>query len=343
MHTQDHTLTREIDSVQAPSCPARVDHELLSPGAARDAALASHPLTLDEQILQTPAIHEAYGCLKRALRFRMWGLSFFCAPRKGKTWAIDALVGMLSIEFPGVPVFVTEALQHDDPTEKGLWTDILSGLGHLSGSTAQAQRATLIDLISSSASLANDAKFVVIAVDEAQNWGPRQWRFIKGLVNTLRNRPYRIRTLVLSFGQSELLKVRDSISRIDDRGEDLIARFLRNMHEFKGITSCHDLEQVLTQFDDPDYTEFPEESGVCYTQFFLPLAYAAGWKLASQSKLLWRQLKLVGKGASEPKMLHIMDAVREFLATATDSETFKPTAAHWKQVIAETSFGKDGS
>src|SRR6187431_1964877 len=112
--------------------PANSNHapdsefDYLVPGPARDAALAGHPLTLDEQMLQTDGIHMAHSLVSRGIRFRKYGVAFVCTPRIGKTWAIDALIAMLKVDNPNMPVFSTEAMQHDDPTEKALWTDILS-------------------------------------------------------------------------------------------------------------------------------------------------------------------------------------------------------------------------
>lgn len=327
--------------VTDPMPPSGDEFDYLRPGPARDTAMAQHPLTLDEQLFQTGAVHAAYDALRKAIRFRKWGLSFFCSPRWGKTWTIDALVAMLAIDFPDIPVFVTEALQHDDPTEKSLWTDILVSLEHLAGQTAQAQRATLLDLIVSSAALHGNAKFAVLFVDEAQNWGARQWRFIKGLVNSLRNRPYRIRVLVVSFGQTDLLRVKEEISKLNDKGEDLLARFLRNMHEFHGVANVAELTEVLKQLDDPQLAEYPEDSGVCYARFFMPLAYAAGWRLAVEASHIWKALHPAGKRSRKIKMLYVMDILREFFLLAEDASNFKASLPLWKRAFQGISYGED--
>jgi hypothetical protein len=311
------------------------EFDYLVPGRAREAVMADHPLRLDEQILQTNAILMAYNELQKAIKLRRYGLAFCCPPRMGKTWAIDALVAMLQLDYPLMPVFSIEAFQHDDPTEKSLWTDILTSLGHLSGKTAQAQKAVLFDFIVSSAQLHNQ-KFVVFLVDEAQNWGSRYWRFIKGLVNALRGKRYRIRVLVVSFGQSDLLRVREAIAKLSDGGEDLLARFLKTVHEFPAIKNVQELRAVLAQLDDPQLTEYPEDSGVCYTRFFMPLSYVAGWRLEKQYEDVWKAFGALRRLKRQVTMLHLMSLLREFFDAAEDAADFTSTLPMWKRALAES-------
>ena len=286
-------------------------------------------------MLQTDGIHMAHSLVSRGIRFRKYGVAFVCTPRIGKTWAIDALIAMLKVDNPNMPVFSTEAMQHDDPTEKALWTDILSSVGHLKGGTAAEQKAVLRDLIVSSAQM-HDEKLVVMFVDEAQNWGSRHWRYIKGLVNLLRNRPYRIRVLVVSFGQSHLLRVREEITTLSDGGEDLLARFLRNIQEFPAIQNADELKGILAQMDDPELTEYPDHSGVCYTRFFMPLAYAAGWRLESHYKDIWKAFGAVRKNKGQVTMLHLMNLLRELFFTGQDGAEFTVSLPMWKKALSET-------
>jgi hypothetical protein len=308
--------------------------QVLVAGEARDAALAEHPLTLDRQLLQTPGIHMALKHLRKAIKFRRYGLAFWCVPRGGKTWAIDALLEILSREFPAIPVFCTEALQHDDPTEKATWKDMLDSIGHIGGKTAQEMRTALVNCVVTSAQLKSNS-FVILFVDEAQNWSARQWRFIKGLVNTLRNRPYRIRMLVVSFGQSDLIKVREDMMALPDKGKDLIARFLANVHPFPGsIASSLEIGKILAQLDDPRFAEYPKGSGLCYTQFFLPLAYAAGWRLVNEAQDVWRAFAGPRRKKNDRvSMLHLMNLLREFFLLVEDAAEFKSTPQIWKSAL----------
>jgi len=311
------------------------EFEYLVPGAARDHEMANHPLTIDDQILQSSAIHDVLTKALKALRFRWYGLAICGESRAGKSWAIKALTAMLRRELPLMPIFETEAVPHDDPNEKVLWGDVCDsfGLQEWLRLTAVERRTRLVDHIAASARQ-HDQRIAVLFVDEAQNWKAVQWRHLKGLVNVLRKKPYRIHVLVISFGQSSLSTVRDDISKIADKGADLIKRFLRKLHSFQPIRTRLELEGILDQLDDPNLTEYPEESGVCYTRFFLPLAYAAGWRLKSQTKHVWAALRGMAKGDGEISMCDLVGLLRQFFHETEDSPNLKTSLKGWKAALA---------
>ncbi len=316
----------------------------LLPGPHRDDAWKIHPLNRDTQLLQTHASNAAYGLLCTALRRRRWGLCFYCPPRYGKTWALDMLEQMLHKDHPEICVVRAEAHNHQDKTELKLFSDLVEAQGLRPNARAGALdlRRAFLDFVVARCRSNNDAKQVVLMVDEAQYWSPKQWTYVKGLVNTLASKLYRIRTLVLCFGQSHLLQVREDAATLDDHGADIVDRFLRDIHEFSPLSGKAELQMILSQFDNADMTEHPEETGICYSEFFLPRAYASGWRLEHEIARLWSAIAGKKRKLVEPlRMIHVMDVVKEFFEMVKDADDFKGSIDIWKKALQETTYGND--
>lgn len=316
----------------------------LLPGPHRDAAWKTHPLNTDTQLLQTHAIKTAFDLLCKALRRRRWGLCFYCAPRFGKTWALDMLEQMLQQDHPEICALRAEARNHQDKTELKLYSHLLEaqGLRPTARAGALELRRAFLDFVVATCRANNDAKQVVLMVDEAQYWSARQWTFMKSLVNTLASKLYRIRTLVLCFGQSHLLQVREDAATLDDHGADIVDRFLRDMHEFSPLSGKDELKMIFSQFDDPEMTEHPEDTGICYSEFRLPRAYARGWRL--ENELAWSWSAIVGRKRklAEPlRMIHVMDVVKVFFEMVEDADDFKGSVDIWKEALQETTYGSE--
>ena len=68
---------------------------------------------------------------------------------------------------------------------------------------------------------------------------------------------------------------------------DIVGRFMLQVQNFEGIRSAIELEEVMGYLDDPEISEYPIGSGCSCTQFFVPHAYASGWRLKDHAADLW--------------------------------------------------------
>jgi hypothetical protein len=75
----------------------------------------------------------------------------------------------------------------------------------------------------------------------------------------------------------------------------IVGRFMAVAYEFRGIRSIGDLRQTLDWYDS--YSEFPIGSEWSYLRFFVPNAFAAGWRLSRAAGQIWNVAsRLAGDG-----------------------------------------------
>ena len=324
------------DDREAVSEQETVRSRLLSPGEDRDAAYLQHPLIRNKQILATPALEEAYNILKNVISSPEFGLCFYCSPRNGKTTALDAIEELLSIEFPNVPVFRASASKHAASTEKSQWQGILRDVKHAVAHTALNQRDDLIDLMIASA-LAAQSDVVILMVDEAQNWEPEHWEYLKGATNsvTLRSTT-KVRVITLSFGQLQLIDLRAKI--LDHH--DMAARFFADFREFPGLQNVDALIKIFEQLDNLEQTEWPEGGGICYSEFFMPIAYAAGWRLRVEMPKLWQAFIRTNVTFKYVKMAAVFHSVKLFFIQnrTKDSAGFEGSLNLWDEAVKKSVF-----
>lgn len=60
---------------------------------------------------------------------------------------------------------------------------------------------------------------------------------------------------------------------------------MTHIHEFHGLSHIDDIVRILKCYDEG--SEWPKQSGISYTQHFLPHAFANQWRLWQQSKAIW--------------------------------------------------------
>lgn len=76
---------------------------------------------------------------------------------------------------------------------------------------------------------------------------------------------------------------------------DVLGRFLSRIYAFEGIRSAAELCEVMRAYDDARLRDYPDGSGISFTQFFLPGAFRAGWRLSSCATQCWGEFCRVAK------------------------------------------------
>lgn len=266
-------------------------HSILQRGAARDEAFLAHPLIRDKQLFAVANVRMMYESVTAALVHRRPSCCWYGQSRHGKTRSLDAIEALLRQSHPNVPFVSIDAKYHEGNvnSERNLWGDMLLDWEHIGASSHNTgdRKANVQSYLTSLCDLMGSQQ-LVFAIDEAQNLRTAaSWIFLKDLCNALKKRkPISIDPLIIIVGQPSLVEVIEEIKGI----KDLRSRFFRAPKPFVGITSVEGVEDVLDCFDDPARDEYPANSGISYTEFFLPSAYEAKWRLASQSALLWEEL-----------------------------------------------------
>ncbi len=309
---------------------------VLLSGEDRDRAYVLHPLSRNKQRLATPAIERLFPNIQHAITFCEHGHAWQAEPKNGKTSAIEIVEELLAEIYPHLPVFVTSAAKHGDQTEKTQWKDILEDLGVASKDRAHEMRSDLINLFTLAA-VTNNSESVILIIDEAQNYTEEQWEFLKGIVVAL-DRRKKILLTCFVFGQPQLKARRNDLLKA--RRTDLVTRFMPEMHEFLGLKNVTELKRVFKQFDDSEKTEYPEDSGICFTEFFMPQAYAAGWRLENEIPELWRAFVRTAVKFKALKIHSAVQAIKAFFIAnkSSDSAQFTGNPEMWDKAVRRSSF-----
>lgn len=258
-------------------------HRVLSPGMERERTFIDHPFVTDIARFPTPSIKSAFTVIKNALIQRDPGVSFTADPRFGKTSAIVVLKNFLPQSFPEVPTFHTNAKHHQKPSEKALLCDILHdfGIQVAPRPIAHNVRRQLLNLLLSACQHLNSDRLILF-VDEAQNWNEDDLTWIRDIANDLDLAHIRMTTIM--FAHPDLLDIRRNLI---GRRTDLIGRFLIRPRTFKGVCTLKEVEEIFSLLDDPQYSDFPQGSGISYSRFFRPFEYDAGWRLVHEALPCW--------------------------------------------------------
>ena len=312
--------------------------QVLESSDLRDQLYLQHPLVTDRLFLSTGPVRRAYESISICITHRDSGLCFVGAPRTGKSYSIEVLRETIQKVFPKLVVLSANAKLHQSVTEKAFFGDLLEdvGLRFEERNTAFVRRQRFKQHIKTRCSQL-DSSIVLLFIDEAQIWGEMEFTFLRDIINDLIKFDS-ITVIVTLFGSSEILQTRAFLT--SRNRTDLVGRYLRDPVALLGLQSLEDVSSVLGQCDDPTLHEYPDYSGVALSQFFFPLAYASGWRLASEAPLLWRAL--LAELHVKPNqnvtigMAWVMSSVRDFIFQAGqqgDSDDFCGSETMWQAAV----------
>ncbi|MFU2489062.1 ATP-binding protein [Thauera sp. WH-1] len=291
----------------------------LSEGPDRERYLESHPLNQRPVKVLTVSIKEAFLSVGAAIKFKRPGCAFSAKFRSGKSTALLMIRDDLPSVMQAVAFGLISAKEHDAATERVFWGDLLIALGIVTDGTAQDRQTRLRTAIISACVQAGGRHFCLL-IDEGQNWHTREYTFLRDLANQLREQDGYILTTII-FGDPRL---DDMSATFREKRKDLWARFLMRPEPFFGIRNVSDLRSFLAEHDSAKRCEYPAGSGISYTEFFLPSAYASGWRLADQAQHVWdafvQAATDVGQQFSDIGMQWVGETVIHFLTTQMASD-----------------------
>jgi hypothetical protein len=296
----------------------------------------SHPVVTDSLLLATQAVKDVFGIVQHLIIHRFPGSPFVGAFRMGKTQTIQILSAELRRVFPKLALGTLIAKQHDKPTEKAFWGDALDDYEHgaaLYGSAAERRRRFILMIVAAVRSMGGD--HYVFFIDEGQCWTLLEWVWMRDLTNDLKKRG--IRTTTIVFAHEEIYLFRDML--MSTGRTDLLGRFFLTPHIFRGLRDGKELHATMRSLDDPSKHEHPPGSGICMSEFFLPTAYCAGWRLAEEAPLLWAAFERVaarqGRIAGDIGMQWVMSSIRAwlFLVAQHDCAEFAPKPDLWNDAV----------
>lgn len=149
----------------------------------------------------------------------------------------------------------------------------------------------------------------VLVIDELQKLAPIDYFSLADLYNCLQLKD--ICLTLVGFAQPDIDHQVSSIKHIQQ--QQLVARFLTEILPFHGCRNVEELTAILRAYDHG--SEFPVGSGTSYTAFFIPEAFAAGFRLTQTAELFWTELSdsSTGPYAKNIPMEHLCESVLNLL------------------------------
>lgn len=250
--------------------------------------------------LATPPI-EAF-----ANKIRQWFLAtipggvVYGPPRVGKSSAIEYVMHAHEQVFGhNIPVFKVD-WKRGRLTEAAFYERLLVACDHALPTArtraADLEKRLLEYLISSVAP--SGTSCLVWFVDEAHFLTVDDFGWLMNIQNGLTRRKIRMYTFLV--GEPRLRDTRETFIVSGDA--QIIGRFMWSQYEFPHLKSAEDFAFVLSGYD----TYCPSANNkVSITESFVPKAWAGGWRLVDQAKIIWEPYVAERRAASRDKP-HLM-------------------------------------
>lgn len=300
----------------------------------RPGSISEHPLRDRRYRLPTPPIEALYTLITDALDKRRPGVMVYGRSRLGKSTAIDYIEALLGVERPPLPVFTIRCRFKRVPSENAFFSNFLAAVRHkaTTGRDPELMRQRLLhrmcELADSKAS-----NQILLFADEAQNFGVCEYEWLRDVHDDLQH--WGKTLLVVLVGQPELYGQKATFQR--SNGMHIVSRFMVHELAFRGARNAEDCATCLQGYD---LQESPDYIGWNHTRYFFPIAYAAGFRLATEGAALWYAFDQAHRATLWPEALEIgmeffTAAVEHLMFTHSQSDTamFRPSIELWTQAV----------
>jgi hypothetical protein len=304
-----------VSDVEPPDTPAFTAEQ-------REKLLAEHPVRGGEYTLPTPMMQRTYALVRELVWARRTGTVFYASPRMGKTRCALAIRDLLREEFPNVYVTLLSTRPSGRPSTAHMLRLILEAESHALSRRPDADQLfgnAVADIRVKAGRIG--AKQYVLLIDEMQLLNDVDLQQLVCFHNQLELQD--LRMTAISFAQPEILHRRTSL--LANNARQIIGRFLSDTLQFDGCANEGDFGNLLRSYDLA--SEYPEGSGITYTQFFFPVAFLSGFRLESYRTTMWDALhRAAGSIAKQGvPMEHICLTIEDLLLSLRrqDSPDFR--------------------
>ena len=323
--------------------PSMRRRKLRGPGAVPPSPSSStpalHPLVRRHYRVATSAIEDLVDLVEHCVRVLIPGALVHARPRMGKTHAIDYAALHLNRHRPDLLVLRMSCEHHRTQFEGPFFTALLcaAGVRDTQPASISQKRFALARRLSEQLQL-RAGHIVVLFCDEAQRLSKHALEWLRDVHDQLAQQGVRLITFLV--GQPQLMEHKAQYQLAGD--EQIVARFMIEQLDFRGIATAQAAATCLASYD---LTRYPETTGPSFTQFFCPLAWAAGMRLEHSAADLWNAFAQAHASAQLPGAIEIqMDyftrAVETLLTCATDSDGIglKLGPAQWERAVRESGY-----
>ncbi|MVW85775.1 ATP-binding protein [Pseudomonas sp. PB101] len=273
----------------------------------------AHPVFRKDFTIVTNAVSEASNIALEAIFMRQTGIIFYGLSRVGKTCCIKSIHAQTSGFMPRAYVTQIEVIKQEGSYTNNIVEQLAKEeeLVFRRSTLAVEKLGQMADMIINRCHEKNCNHWVLL-LDEFQRLRVHDINILFHLFNRLDRKG--VTMTVLSFAMPQVFKQRDKLMEVvGGDNEQLIARFMSKLVEFKGCRSAHDLAVILKTFDEK--SEYPVGSCEPYTQNFAPAAFKAGFRLADYVQSLWQAFDAGAVGAykNNVPLEHVFLSIRYLL------------------------------
>lgn len=267
---------------------------------------------VESLIFPTNPLMQTYEKIRVPIVLRTSGCWFSGASGEGKSTAAVYCVEALRTEFPLMPAFYLNAHMLPATASRSIPIRLLAEVEHkvLAGDPTKL-RIRLARTIAERASQSS-LRQCVLVIDEAQTLRIQDLFLLKDISNDLAG--YSTGLLTIMFGESP--KMEELENRIRS-GEDfgLAERFFTRRLTLCPYASEGDWESLLKKMDECRFTEL---NGSTVPEAFLTDSHGKPYRLANESKRLWKALGRKRNGASTLTLRRIFTGIRWWILNARE-------------------------
>ncbi|MGF6367927.1 hypothetical protein OKW40_000677 [Paraburkholderia sp. RAU6.4a] len=300
----------------------------------RKSQILQHPLldTTGSGSLWTIPVDDLYTDIARCVLLRR---SAFIEETtgQGKSCAMQLVIDQLSRNLDGLVCIHFIAQTNRVPSVRAFFLEFLAALGHehMSGETQKLRMRVRRKLEEVALSTANSVS--VLWIDEAQAWTREEFLFLRDVQNGLRDIG---RELVIFLSGEEPYLSRNMQDVSSTFSPAINRRFAMTRVRLGGYGK----EELSDLFEQIDSAVWPESSGITWTQFFIPKAFQAGFRLRSEVDACMAALQkgnvLDREGLCQPWL--IRDVLSRFFIDVTDIDVagLSIAAENWTSAIQDS-------
>lgn len=269
---------------------------------------SAHPLVTDKAQIIT---HQMVRVLRLSLdrvSARRSAVLFEGSPRIGKSCCAEFVADQLKIQLPHVHVMLHIARYREPGKRQSVLSELCLSEKIKPAAHGVDYLEHLLAYIEGHVT-GQPAPQCVLVVDEIQHWRPNDYHVLADLHNYLKGQG--ITLTVIGFAQSEIYERLTGLHAVEHHA--IVGRFFTEIIPFRGCRNVEELTTILAGCDDN--SEYPVGSGTSYTAFFVPEAFAAGFRLVPLAGLFWKAFdgSVKGKYVNNLPMQHVREAIADLL------------------------------
>lgn len=287
--------------------------------------IGTHPIETGDYIIPTKEVLRLIGGITKIVNNRLPGMIVYGRPRIGKTWALKFAIDHLPTSFGApLPILLANCNYYKVPSEEKFYSDLLEDFKFPFSAKRDPSelRRQIVNFMFEKAEKSKLRRLVLI-MDEAHRLTDLHYNWLMDIYNALVKK--KISMTVISVGQEELLTRRTVF--LAQKKSQIIGRFMTHEHQFFGIRTLEDMELILSGFDSPEVSSYPEGSGWSFTQYFFPNGYSKEERLENEAKVLY---KLFGDLRKEHGVSAALEIPMEYFCFTVEN-ALKKNGMHGEQ------------